>query len=588
MSPGGELERLLAWRPLSEIEPGLERVRALLRRRNDPHRAFRSVHVVGTNGKGSTAAILESVLRAEGRRTGLYTSPELFRLEERFRVDGRPLPREELEARAAELGPLVQETGATFFEAGTALAFDAFRAASVEVAVVEAGMGGRFDATNVLDPDLCAVTSVGLDHQEWLGRDVVSVAREKAGALKEGVPTAMGPVDDAVRGLFERTADRVGAPLLELGKVGRVGGVRVAPGRTTFRYRSPVRGPLDLELPLAGRHQARNAGVALLALDARSEPPDDEAVRRGLASVRWRGRGEWVEGEEGGWLLDVAHNPAAAASLAELVRDLSPAAPVVLLAAVLRDKDAEGLLSVLEEVCGRSVLTVAPSTTRERRWEPGPVASRRQGVREAVADFGEALDRARELAGRGTVVVAGSTAVVADALRALRPEDAGAPAPNVHRHRVRSHPTREGARMRYDPKLVQPMREELTKLGVEELRTADEVDEALGDADDSVMVVVNSVCGCAAQNARPAVAKALEHETTPRRSYTVFAGQDAEATERARTYFTGYRPSSPSIALLRDGEIVFMLERHQIEGRSAEAIADDLTDAFDRYCAAVA
>ena len=142
--------------------------------------------------------------------------------------------------------------------------------------------------------------------------------------------------------------------------------------------------------------------------------------------------------------------------------------------------------------------------------------------------------------------------------------------------------------MRYDPKLVQPMREELTQLGIEELRTADEVDEALGDAEDSVMVVVNSVCGCAAQNARPAVAKALEHESTPRRSYTVFAGQDAEATERARTYFTGYRPSSPSIALLREGEIVFMLERHQIEGRSAEAIADDLTDAFDRYCAAVA
>ena len=142
--------------------------------------------------------------------------------------------------------------------------------------------------------------------------------------------------------------------------------------------------------------------------------------------------------------------------------------------------------------------------------------------------------------------------------------------------------------MRYDPKLVQPMREELTKLGIEELRSADEVDEALGDADGSVMVVVNSVCGCAARNARPAVARALEHESTPERAYTVFAGQDAEATERARSYFTGYRPSSPSIALLRDGDIVFMLERHQIEGRGADDIADDLTDAFDRYCAAVA
>lgn len=142
--------------------------------------------------------------------------------------------------------------------------------------------------------------------------------------------------------------------------------------------------------------------------------------------------------------------------------------------------------------------------------------------------------------------------------------------------------------MRYDPKLVEPMRRELTDLGVEELRSAAEVDEALEGSEDSMMVVVNSVCGCAAKNARPAVARALEHDATPDRSYTVFAGQDEEATARAREYFTGYRPSSPSIALLRDGDIVFMLERHQIEGRSAEAIASDLTDAFERFCGALA
>ena len=142
--------------------------------------------------------------------------------------------------------------------------------------------------------------------------------------------------------------------------------------------------------------------------------------------------------------------------------------------------------------------------------------------------------------------------------------------------------------MRYDPRLVEPMRKELTDLGVEELRSAEEVDRALEGADGTAMVVVNSVCGCAAKNARPAVARALEHGATPDHNFTVFAGQDDEATARAREYFTGYRPSSPSIALLRDGELVFMLERHQIEGRSAEAIASDLTDAFDRFCGAVA
>ncbi len=137
--------------------------------------------------------------------------------------------------------------------------------------------------------------------------------------------------------------------------------------------------------------------------------------------------------------------------------------------------------------------------------------------------------------------------------------------------------------MPYDPNLVRPMREELTRIGVKELRTADDVDGVLAAAEGTTMVVVNSVCGCAAANARPAVAMALQHETVPDRSLTVFAGQDLEATARALEYFPGFRPSSPSIALFHDGELVFMLERHQIEGRPAEEIARDLTSAFDRY-----
>lgn len=142
--------------------------------------------------------------------------------------------------------------------------------------------------------------------------------------------------------------------------------------------------------------------------------------------------------------------------------------------------------------------------------------------------------------------------------------------------------------MRYDPILVRPMREELTALGVRELRTAEEVDEVLAETPGTTLVVVNSVCGCAARNARPAVRLAMEHGVQPDRLVTVFAGQDVAATARARDYFAGYRPSSPSLALLRDGELVFMLERHQIEGRSAEEISQDLTAAYDRFCGAVA
>ncbi len=138
--------------------------------------------------------------------------------------------------------------------------------------------------------------------------------------------------------------------------------------------------------------------------------------------------------------------------------------------------------------------------------------------------------------------------------------------------------------MLYEPTLVEPMREELTRLGVQELLTVEEVDEVLGRNEGTTLVVVNSVCGCAAQNARPAVALAMEHEVRPKRIVTVFAGQDVEATARARDYFAGVRPSSPSIALLKEGELVFMLERHQIEGRIAEDVSRDLTDAFDRFC----
>ncbi len=138
--------------------------------------------------------------------------------------------------------------------------------------------------------------------------------------------------------------------------------------------------------------------------------------------------------------------------------------------------------------------------------------------------------------------------------------------------------------MPYDERFVTPMRQELTRLGVRELRTADEVDETLKEAKGTTMVVVNSICGCAARNARPAVARALQHERKPESLTTVFAGQDLEATARARSYFTGYPPSSPQIGLLKDGKLVFMLERHQIEGRGADEIAEDLIGAFDRYC----
>lgn len=421
LSSGSALERLLARRPLSDIELGLDRVRELLERLEAPHRAFRSVHVGGTNGKGSTAAMIESVLRVQGRRTGLYTSPELLEPAERFRVDGEPLGEARLEGLARRLAPLVAETDATFFEAGTALAFEAFRETGVEIAVVEVGMGGRYDATNVVSPEVCVVTGVALDHTRWLGTTLPEVAFEKAGILKEGVPAALGPMAPEVSAVFQREAGSVGARLFRIGREARVDRVRVGPGRTSFRYASDDGRALRLEVPLAGEHQARNAALAVLALDRLEEPPGEEALRRGLRTVRWRGRGEWLETAGGRWLLDTAHNPEAAGALAALVRDLSPPEPVVLLASVLQDKDREGILDALAPVCEAAVLTLAPSTEPARRWDPETAAAGRGADCVAEPDFERALRRARELAGTGTVLVAGSTAVVGDALRRLSP-----------------------------------------------------------------------------------------------------------------------------------------------------------------------
>lgn len=419
LSSGSALERLLARRPLSDIELGLDRIRELLERLGAPHRTFRSVHVGGTNGKGSTAAMIESVLRAQGRRTGLYTSPELLEPAERFRVDGEALPEARLETLARRLAPLVADTDATFFEAGTALAFEAFREAEVEVAVVEVGMGGRYDATNVVSPEVCVVTGVALDHTRWLGTSLAEVASEKAGILEGGVPAVLGPMAPEAEAVFDREARSVGSPLVRLGREARVDRVRVRVRGTSFRFVSPDRGELRLEVPLAGEHQARNAGLAVLALDRLREPPGEEALRRGLRAVRWRGRGEWLEAAGGRWLLDTAHNPDAAAALADLVRGLSPPEPVVLLASVLQDKDRDGMLDALAPVCEASVLTLAPSTDPARKWDPEAAAADRGAGCVAEPDFERALLRARELAGTGTVLVAGSTAVVGDALRRL-------------------------------------------------------------------------------------------------------------------------------------------------------------------------
>lgn len=416
-----------AWlfaRPTGGIRWGLERTEALLAGVGDPHRRFRSLHVGGTNGKGSVSAMCESVLRHAdpARAVGLYTSPHLVGFAERIRIGGAPVERDLLLACEARLRPAIEASGATFFEATTAIAFLCFAEAGVDVAVVEVGLGGRLDSTNVITPLAAAITNIGLDHTEYLGSTRAEIAGEKAGIFKPGVPVVCGETDAQLAGLLRSRAEAVGAPFHAVA-ADAAGAVRLSPGGTRFRLRSPHWGEQEVEVALVGEHQARNAAVAaeLLAVLPDDVRPGLPAVRRGLEGVRWPGRFQ-VERRGGQtWVFDVAHNPAGVDALCRTLDALDLPRPLVLLTAILGDKDWRTMLPPLVGRSDAVVLTVAESAPESRRWDPQVVAAELEApvpVR-VIVDFHAALRRVETLAPHGTVLVTGSVHTVGDALGVL-------------------------------------------------------------------------------------------------------------------------------------------------------------------------
>lgn len=423
-----EIGDWLAGRTTGGIRWGLERTGELLAGVGDPHRRFHGIHIGGTNGKGSVAALCDAALRASGRPspTGLYTSPHLVSFTERIRIDGTPVGADLLRHAAERLRPDIERTGATFFEATTAIAFLCFAEAGVEIATVEVGLGGRLDSTNVLMPRVTAVTNVARDHTEYLGDTLQAIAAEKAGIFKPGIPAATAAANPAALAVLRRMADEVGAPLRVLDDVAKLREVRSDIAGTRFRLCSDAWGQREVRLPLPGGHQARNAALAaeilaLLPLDLR---PEWTALERGFAGVRWPGR---LQREQIGgttWLFDVAHNPAGVAALAAALPSLDLPPPVVLLVGILSDKAwTEMLPPLLAQVQG-AVLTVAPTAPENRRWDPAEVAEHLNpppGVAiRVILDFDAALGRASTLAPHGTVLVTGSVHTVGDAMARLR------------------------------------------------------------------------------------------------------------------------------------------------------------------------
>lgn len=343
------------------IKLGLETIRALLTRVGDPHRRYPVLHIGGTNGKGSTAAMVAAILQASGHRVGLYTSPHLIDFRERIRVDGVMIA----EGRVSELVEALQAAAApdlspTFFEFTTALAFQYFAECLVDVAVLEVGLGGRFDATNVVEPLAAAITTIGLDHEAYLGSTLESIAFEKAGMIKAGVPLVMGRIDPPARQVIEDRALAQAAPVYSLGREFRCEG----PSTADCRYTGMAARYAHLFCPLQGRFQLDNIACALALVELARErglAVQEAAVRTGLQHVLWEGRLEIV-GEAPTLIVDGAHNPAAAVALAEYLaewRHARPGVRVSLIVGMMRDKHPREFLAPLLPLVDSLILTQA-------------------------------------------------------------------------------------------------------------------------------------------------------------------------------------------------------------------------------------
>lgn len=425
--------------PENRIEPSLARIRALVDLLGDPQRSYPVIHIAGTNGKSSTARMVESLLRACGLHTGLFTSPHLVDARERICLDGEPVESDRLLGAWAELEPYVDVVDGnsvrdggvrlSYFEVLTGLAFAVFSDAPVDVAVVEVGIGGGWDSTNVADGAVCAVTPIGIDHRDYLGETIAEIAAEKAGIIKAGSVAVLARQElEAAEVLLERCS-AVGALAVREGLEFTVAHRGVAVGGQVLSLRAVHAQYDDVYLPLFGEHQAHNAAVALAAVETflgGAGPLDIDVVRAGFAGVTSPGRLEVVR-RNPTILLDAAHNPHGAAALAAAVADSFDFAALVGVVGVLADKDASGILIELERCLDRVVVT-APNSARALAADTlGELAVDVFGEDRVVieADLPNAIDRAVELAEEASeyggvgVLVTGSVVLVGEARRML-------------------------------------------------------------------------------------------------------------------------------------------------------------------------
>jgi dihydrofolate synthase/folylpolyglutamate synthase len=384
----------------TSIKFGLATTRALLAELGDPHRHYPTIHVAGTNGKGSVVTLIAAALEEAGWRVGVYTSPHLVSFRERIRVNGTPISEDAVAMWASRMEPAIQRLGATFFEATTCMAFADFAARQVDIAVIEVGLGGRLDSTNVIEPLVSGVTRIAWDHMKYLGDTLTAIAREKAGIAKRGVPFVIGETQPDLVAVLESVSRNEGAtPVL------------VSPD---LRYTGP--------LGLAGSHQQRNAAVAKAMLDALPATfrPARDGVQTAFRSARLAGRFD----RRGKWVFDVAHNPDGMRALVAAIAETGLPRPIHALVSILGDKEWHEMLVILDSAIDRGVLTMAPTAAGRgwdlrwlRDWLQRSDRPPAQASWSLVPDFGDALTQVQQ--GAGTVLVTGSFHTVGDVMEAL-------------------------------------------------------------------------------------------------------------------------------------------------------------------------
>jgi len=396
---------------IKTVKLGLDRISRVLDELGRPQDRIPIVHVAGTNGKGSTCAMIESGLRAAGRRTGLFTSPHLAEPTERIQIDGIPISAARFAAAFETVHAAVErvlDMHTTYFETVTAMALLVFAEERVETAVLEVGLGGRLDATNVVSPDLCVITPIDYDHEQYLGRSLEAIAGEKAGILKCGVPAVFARQRPEARQVLESRAAELDVP------VTRTSDWDISNLEMDARGSRFLAGGFHLRCPLAGEHQVENAIAAAAALSRLRTPP--QSIEAGIAAARWPGRLEHVH-EQPDIILDGAHNPAGARALAAYIDRFYPDRPILLIFGAMRDKAVDEIAGILFPRA-RQVVVTAPRQARALAPEALRAMVDHSDLRIA-ATVEDALELVRSAAPGEVIFVTGSLFLVAEARAAL-------------------------------------------------------------------------------------------------------------------------------------------------------------------------